>query len=154
MSSDPGVTLPDSIISPLDLGQIQRELFALDEFLAAKSGGKALPFMSTELKTLAKAEKSNLLHQADRTKLSNQLKFVRRTAPSVQISFAADPSKKALRVLARWFRENGHPNTLITVGVQPNIAGGCVVRTSSKTFDFSLQQLFVANQKALAERFI
>lgn len=154
MSSEPGISLPDTIASPLELGKIQRELFALDEFLGASKQAGKLPFTSSSLQKIAKEAGLNLLQAEDRTQLINRISFVRRTAPTVQISFASDPSARALRVLVRWFRENGHPNTLITVGVQPNIAGGCIVRTATKEFDFSLQQLFKENRQALAQRFV
>jgi F0F1-type ATP synthase delta subunit len=139
----------------LELGKVQRELFALDEFLSASKqiAGK-LPFTSSSLQKIAKEAGLNMLQTDDRTQLINRISFVRRTAPTVQISFASDPSARALRVLVRWFRENGHPNTLITVGVQPNITGGCIVRTATKEFDFSLQQLFKENRQALAQRFV
>lgn len=155
MSSEPGIQLSDMVVTPLELGKVQRELFALDEFLNAnkKTAGK-LPFTSSSLQSMAKEAKLNLLLSGDRSQLLKQLNFVRRTAPTVQISFASDPTKPALRVLVRWFRENGHPNTLLAIGVQPSIAGGCVVRTATKEFDFSLQQLFTANKQALAQRFI
>ena len=156
-ANDPGVILPDAVITPVDLGKLQREVFALNEFMAAsatKTGSRNMPFMSGALKSLAKQSNVNLLNAEERAALLKRLEFVRRTAPGVQMSFASDPSKQALRLLVRWFRENGHPNTLITVGVQPNIAGGCVVRTATKTFDFSLQQLFQANRDALAQRFV
>lgn len=143
ITSDPGILLSDMVVTPLELGKIQRELFALDDFLVASSRTSGrMPHTSTELQSMAKAAKLNLLLPGDRAKLIKQFQFVRRTAPTVQISFASDPSKQALRALVRWFRENGHPNTLIAVGIQPNIAGGCVVRTATKTFDFSLQKLF------------
>ncbi len=154
MSSDPGVQLPDSVVTPLDLGKIQRELFALDEFLGASKSASKLPYMSPPLNKILKQADINPLHAQDRQQLIQKLQFVRRTAPSVQISFASEPSQRALRILIRWFRENGHPNTLISVGVQPNLAGGCVIRTSTKQFDFSLQQLFKSNSQALAQRLI
>lgn len=152
-SSEPGILLSDMVVTPLDLGKIQRELFALDEFMnvsKTKSGGN-LPYTSTALQSMAKDGKLNLLHAEDRNQFTKQLQYVRRTAPTVQISFASDPSKQALRALVRWFRENGHPNTLISVGIQPNIAGGCVVRTSTQEFDFSLQKLFKQNRSVLAK---
>lgn len=153
ITSDPGVLLSDMIATPLELGVLQRELFALNDFLdASKRATGKLPRTSTELQTMAKSAKLNLLLPGDRAKLTKQLQFVRRTAPSVQISFASEPSKQVLRVLVKWFRENGHPNTLITVGVQPSLAGGCVVRTSTKIFDFSLQRLFRANRPKLAKQ--
>jgi F0F1-type ATP synthase delta subunit len=136
------------------LGKIQRELFALDEFLGASKSASKLPYMSPPLNKILKQADINPLHAQDRQQLIQKLQFVRRTAPSVQISFASEPSQRALRILIRWFRENGHPNTLISVGVQPNLAGGCVIRTSTKQFDFSLQQLFKSNSQALAQRLI
>ncbi len=150
---DPGLELPDSIASPLEFGQIMRELFALDQFLGASRGSSKLPFTSPALNKIIKQADINPLSTADRQRLTNQLQFVRRTAPIVQISFASEPSKQALRALVNWFRENGHPNTLISVGIQPNIAGGCVVRTSSKEFDFSLQNLFKDAKPRLAKTF-
>lgn len=152
IASDPGILLSDMVATPVELGKLQRELFALDDFLNAsqRTSGK-MPHTSTELQSMAKAAKLNLLLPGDRTKLINQFKFVRRTAPTVQISFASEPSKQALRALVRWFRENGHPNTLIAVGIQPNIGGGCVVRTATKSFDFSLQKLFQNTQTDLAK---
>ncbi|MCA9329811.1 hypothetical protein KDA11_04145 [Candidatus Saccharibacteria bacterium] len=155
MNSEPGILLPDSIISPLELGKIQRELFALNQFLSAskRTVGK-LPYTSSSLQKIAKDIQLNLLQQEDRELLIKRLNFVRRTAPSVQISFASNPSTRVRRLLVLWFRQNGHPNTLVSVGVQPNLAGGCVVRTATKQFDFSLQQLFMQNRKALAQRFV
>ena len=41
MKSEPGLLLSDIIVTPLELGKIQRELFALDEFLSAESHGKS-----------------------------------------------------------------------------------------------------------------
>ena len=152
--SDPGINLPDTLTSLLELGKVQRELFALDEFLGASKSASKLPFVSQTLNKIIKESDINPLRPEDRSRLIKQLSFVRRTAPTVEISFASDPTQRALRVLVRWFRENGHPNTLIIVGVQPSIAGGCVVRTASKTFDFSLQQLFQVNRKALAQKLV
>lgn len=148
---DPGLELPDAVATPLEFGQILRELFALDQFLGASKGTSKLPFTSPALNKIIKQADINPLSTADRQRLTNQLQFVRRTAPVVQISFASEPSKQALRALVNWFRENGHPNTLISVGIQPNIAGGCVVRTATKEFDFSLQKLFAASKPELAK---
>lgn len=148
---DPGLQLPDGIATPIEFGQILRELFALDQFLGASKAASKLPFTSPALNKIIKQADINPLSSTDRQRLTNQLQFVRRTAPVVQMSFASEPSKQALRALVSWFRKNGHPNTLVAVGVQPNISGGCVVRTASKEFDFSLQKLFKAARPELAK---
>ena len=156
MKSEPGVQLIDAIMTPIELGKILREVFAIDEFLSADShgitSGLRMPAMSPALQSIVTAQNINLLQPEHRARFRQQLDFVRRTAPTVQVSFGAEPSRQALRVLVRWFRENGHPNTLIAVGVQPHIAGGCIVRTSTKTFDFSLQQLLQSNRAELAKK--
>ena len=158
MKSEPGVQLIDSIMTPIELGKMLREVFMLDEFLNAKfhgiQSGLKLPAMSPALQSIINAQNINLLLPDHRNRFKQQLDFVRRTAPVVQVSFGAEPSRQALRVLVRWFRENGHPNTLIAVGVQPHIAGGCIVRTTTKTFDFSLQKLLQSNQSELAKKLI
>lgn len=144
MKSEPGINLTDTIVTPIELGKIQRELFTLDEFLThsgVKSARSSMSPPSPMLQSLITASKLEMLKSDERTQLVNQLKFVRRTAPVVHITFASTPSKRALRALVKWFRDNIHPNTLIEPGVQPSIAGGCLVRTSTKTFDFSIQKI-------------
>lgn len=158
MKSEPIILLSDIIVTPLELGKVQRELFALNEFLSAESHGKnsgsSLPYTSPLLSNMIKKSGLNVLKSDERRQFTNQLDFVRRTAPVVRISFASEPTKQALRVLVRWFRENGHPNTLVAPAVSPRIAGGCVVRTSTKTFDFSLQKIFNAATADLAQSIV
>jgi F0F1-type ATP synthase delta subunit len=158
VNSEPGILLSDIIVTPLELGKIQRELFALDEFLKAENhgtnSGNSLPYTSPLLSNIIKKAGLNMLKTEDRQKLSNQLQFVRRTAPIVKISFASEPSKQALRVLVRWFRSNGHPNTLIEIGVVPGIGGGCIVTTSSKSFDFSLKKHFANSMHELTKQLV
>lgn len=148
---DPGLKLPDEIVSGFDFGQIQRELYALDQFLTASKASSKLPFVSPALNLIMKSTSVNPLSADDRHRLTNQLHFVRRTAPVVHISFASEPSKQALRPIIRWFRQHGHPNTLLSIGVQSSLAGGCVVRTSTKEFDFSLQQLLKGHRDNLVQ---
>jgi F0F1-type ATP synthase delta subunit len=156
MKSEPVILLSDIIVTPLELGKVQRELFALDEFLSAdshgKSSGSSLPYTSPLLSNMLKSSGLNILKPQERDQFTKQLDFVRRTAPVVHMSFGSEPTKQALRVLVRWFRENGHPNTLINPAVSPKIAGGCILRTSTKTFDFSLQKLFNQSVSDLAQK--
>lgn len=158
MNSEPGILLSDVIVTPLELGKIQRELFALHEFLSADTHGRAIgnkvPYTSPLLSTIVRVSKLNMLKSEDREVLTKQLQFVRRTAPIVRMYFASEPSKQALRALVRWFRENGHPNTLLEPTVQPGIGGGSIIKTSTKTFDFSVKQRFLSQQKDLAKKII
>ena len=57
----------------------------------------------------------------------------------MHISFAAEPSVKALETILVWLRDNIHPKVLLQVGLQPAVAAGCVLRTPNKVFDMSLR---------------
>lgn len=152
MKSEPGIDLTDVIVTPIELGKIQRELFAIDDFLKqaeTKSTHAAMPAPGPLLQSLITSSKLEMLKTDERTQLVNKLKFVRRTAPVVHITFASTPSKRALRALVKWFRANIHPNTLIEPGVQASIGGGCLVRTSTKTFDFSIQKILAESKPNL-----
>lgn len=156
MNSEPGILLTDVIVTSLDLGKIQRELFALDAFLHTKKDAAnsrlSLPYTGPLLSNIINKNKLNMLKTEDRRKLTNQLQFVRRTAPTVHMSFASEPSSQALRALVRWFRSNGHPNTLISYNVVPGLGGGCIVTTASKTFDFSLRKIMSAKIPELTSK--
>ncbi len=153
MKSEPGILLTDVIVTPIELGKIQRELFAIDDFLVQaknKSAHATMPTPGSLLQSLISSSKLEMLKSDERTQLVNQLKYVRRTAPVVHITFASTPSKRALRALVKWFRSNIHPNTLIEPGVQASIGGGCLIRTSTKTFDFSIQKILADSKPNLA----
>ncbi len=136
--------LPVAVISEIDVGRLQRELNGLNDFFVSaqiRTAGTAMqtPKLSRLMDQLAKDNGINLLEEADRTKLLEGLKQVQAQAPKLHISFAADPSPKALERIITWLRRNIHPQTLVQVGLQPSIAAGCIVRTPNKIFDMSLR---------------
>ena len=49
-----------------------------------------------------------------------------------------------------WFRAEAHPYVLLKVGLQPNIAAGCVIRTSNKYFDLSFRNQFSRSKDKLS----
>jgi hypothetical protein len=84
----------------------------------------------------------NLLAEADRKLLVQVLAKLHETAPIMHISFSVDPPGPYVQKIVTWLRKNIHPFVLVTVGLQPNIGAGCVVRTTNKMFDFSLREYF------------
>ena len=64
------------------------------------------------------------------------------------MSFSADPSVTFLTKLMTWLRQEIHPQVLLTVGLQPTIGAGCILRTTNRYFDFSLRQDF-ANKRTM-----
>lgn len=136
--------LPTIVISQTDIARLQRELNGLNDFFTsarARQTGTSmqLPKLTRILNQLAHENGVNLLEEPDRQKLSSALAELYEHAPSLHISFASEPSPKAMEMLVIWIRTNIHPHALILVGLQPSVAAGCYLRTPNKVFDLSLR---------------
>jgi F0F1-type ATP synthase delta subunit len=92
-----------------------------------------------------------LLDATDRARAAEFLEKVASDAPVVHISFATDPSPAFMTKIVTWLRQNIHPQLLVQIGLQPSIAAGCVVRTESKVFDFSMRQFLVEKRDLLTQ---
>jgi hypothetical protein len=150
------IKLPLNIISKVDVARLARELKSLDDFFVAAKSRPAgtdlrLPTLSRSLNDVAKDNNYSLLEEEHRKTLYKQLNQIIGSAPLIHISFAAEPSPKALEKLLVWFRTNIHSYALLQVGLQPTIAAGCVVRTTNKVFDMSLREHLHQQQKFLAQ---
>lgn len=148
--------LPLLIIGRADVSRVQRELNQLDEFFigaAARKSGESIkpPRITRLLDEISKDNKLNLLEAAARKVLHEQLEELLKTAPSLHISFAAEPSPKALETILIWFRNNVHAQALLDVGLQPAIGAGCVLRTPNKLFDMSLSSYLKDQEPYLAK---
>jgi hypothetical protein len=53
-----------------------------------------------------------------------------------------------------WLRREVHPVVLMTIGLQPNLGAGCIVRSSNKQFDCSLRQDFIKKRDLLMSKII
>jgi F0F1-type ATP synthase delta subunit len=87
----------------------------------------------------------------ERAMLQQFLEVVYTQAPRVHVSFASDPSAAFTAKIVQWFRDSVHRAILVQVGLQPTIAAGCVVRTTNKSFDFSLRHHFDEQRELLLE---
>jgi F0F1-type ATP synthase delta subunit len=150
------IKLSTNIVSQVDVARILREIKNLDDFFIATKARPAgtqlrLPKLTHLLDQLAKENNLNLLEEEHRKVLKKELDQIIGNAPLLHISFAAEPSTKALEKILIWFRANIHPQALLQVGLQPTIAAGCVVRTANKVFDMSLREHLIQQQKFLAQ---
>ena len=149
------LTLPTLVFGRPEVHRLQRELESLEQYLEQASlrdkSAASLPRTSRLLEALAGENHLNLLQAEDRASLKTFLKMIADTAPTVHISFAADPSSAFTAKVVQWLRANVHPLVLLQIGLQPSIAAGCVVRTANKTFDFSLRERLKSQQASLAE---
>lgn len=148
--------LPVSVVGPVDLGQVIRGLEASDRALQQaslrKGGDKTeLPRVGRLLTEVVEANHLNLLHAEDRSQLLSHLNELKDKAPTLHMSFNADPSPAFMQKLTAWLRDEIHPHALVRTGLLPNIGAGCVVRTTNKVFDFSLKSKFDASQELLIE---
>ncbi len=150
------IKLPLNIIDQIDINRILRELKEVDDFFIAakvRPAGTALqlPKLTRSLEQIAKDNNYNLLEEEHRKNLYKQIEQVKKNAPLVHISFAAEPSPSALEKILTWFRANIHPQLLLQVGLQPTIAAGCIVRTNNKVFDMSLREHLNQQHEYLAQ---
>ncbi len=148
--------LPVSIITPTDLGRLLRELAVVDEELlqlGLRQPGTQVKLPKTTLlmDELVSLNKLSLLQKDDRARLKRSLETVRQRHKVIHISFSAEPSVNFLVKLMVWLRREVDPYILVTIGLQPSIAAGCVVRTSNKVFDFSLRENFAKNRGLLRQ---
>lgn len=149
-------SLPIEIVSDSDLNRLVRELKSLNDYFlnaTARKGGTVIqpPRVTRMLNSIANELQYNLLEESKRQKLIDELKTIGTNAPLMHISFATEPSPKALERILVWLRSNIHPYTLLQVGLRPTIAAGCVLRTPNKVFDMSLRSYLDAQKGYLVE---
>lgn len=72
--------------------------------------------------------------------LADQLQQHVEAAPVVHVGLAAAPDAQLRAELVGWFRREAHPGVLVQFRLQPDIAGGMVVRTTNKVHDFSFRR--------------
>jgi hypothetical protein len=153
------LSLPTSIVTPADIGRLLRELEQINAHLfqlkvRTNGGPIALPAITSGMQHLTEHNKLNLLHPGDRNVLNNFLLSVKDKAPLLHISFSTEPTPTFLVPLIAWLRREISPMVLFTIGLQPAIGAGCVVRTANKYFDLSLRQTFVRQRPLLLAQII
>lgn len=147
------LVLPISVATRSDVSRSLRELNTIDDYFhqAAVRGSKdqQLPAVSSALDSIANENGLNLIHGDDRARIKQFLTRLRANAPAVHMSFPSEASGPFISKLLTWFRSEVHPHTLLRVGLQPELAAGCLVRTTNKVFDFSFRKRFENSKKKL-----
>lgn len=151
------LVLPVLVTTSVDIGRLQRELAEIDDALLQlgirEPGSKVkMPKTSRLLDQLIEQNEMNLLHEIDREHLKSMLETIRAKAPVLHLSFSADPSPNFLEKLMAWLRKEIDPYVLLTIGLQPNIGAGCILRTTNKYFDLSIRQDFISKRDLLLQQ--
>jgi hypothetical protein len=141
------IILPASLIGRVDISRMLREIEKIDNDLEAQHARApdqplAIPAMTKALSELAQLNQLDLLDIDVRQKLLSTFRYTKDKAPNSHITFAVDPEPEIVALLVAWIRQNLHPMALVTVGLQPGLLGGCVVRTPDHIYDFSLKRQF------------
>jgi hypothetical protein len=147
--------LPLSVVSPVDVGRLIRELETLDNAIleqGLRGQTVAVPAMSRLMAQTIEMNHINILDEADRKLLTQLLVSVREKAPVLHLSFSADPTPAFVEKIMAYLRREIHPLVLMTAGLQPNIGAGCIVRSTNKYFDCSLRQDFLEKRALLMEK--
>ena len=151
------LVLPLLVTSPVDVGRLLREVEALDNALMAHDvvgtdQPVKMPKTSLLIDAMIDANKMNLIDPVERQALVAFLQTIHAKAPVLHISFSADPAPAFIEKLMTWLRREISDQLLITVGLQPNIGAGCMVRSPNKFYDFSLRKNFSNNRELLMEK--
>lgn len=148
--------LSSSIIQPLELNQLIRELAKIDEqftqeHLRGHKETKLDITPSFKLAKVLKEYKIDLQEKSHRTKLLEFLTGLKSNAPVMHISFSNVADEAFLEKLITRLRQSIDPQLLIIVGLEPNIGAGSVIRTNNQYFDFSLASRLKLDKKLLIE---
>lgn len=148
--------LPLQVASPVDIGRLIRELTAINDLLTQaalrKETDVKLPKTTGLMDQLLQLNKIDLNNAKHREAVLQFLALLKAKAPLLHMSFSAEPSTDFVDKLLSWLRKEIHPNVLLTIGLQPNIGAGCIVRSTNKYFDFSLRQDFAKKRDMLLEK--
>lgn len=149
--------LPLLAVGPADISRLSRELAQINDALlelSVRSAGQPakMPKTTQLMDQLIELNKLNLLHRGDRALLKQFLDAIKKQAPLLHMSFSADPSTTFLEKLVTWLRQEIHPQILLTIGLQPTLGAGCIVRTTNHQFDFSLRQDFAKKRNLLISK--
>lgn len=150
--------LPSTLISRGDVGKCLREVEAINDYFHQEGlrGRKdqPLPTLSRTLESLATANGLNLIHADDREEVRSFLTRQKAKAPVVFMSFPSEASDDFVAKLLDWFRSEVHPYILLNVGLRPELAAGCTLRTTNKFYDFSFRKRFEKSKQKLVEALI
>jgi hypothetical protein len=150
------LTLPTVVASRQDITHVHRELRLFDDaaIQSVMRHDKPVkyPPISAKLRKVVQQNQIDLRDETARKKLLASLDVLMNKAPTIHISFSAEPTPEILQKLVEWLRKEIDPRIVIRVGMQPTIAAGIVLRTPNQQFDFSLRQHLHKNRAMLIER--
>jgi F0F1-type ATP synthase delta subunit len=120
-----------------------------------RTGGKGdyhLPLMSQALTDFLQMNNIEVTKDQARMVMKEQLRKLKDKAPVVHMTFAVDADPESIQKLVSWMRDNAHPQTLLSIGLQPALVGGMYMRTPNHVHDFTMKALFSGKHAALTDK--
>jgi hypothetical protein len=133
----------DAVIGELTTFAKQAGQAAVKTKVSGKATAIAAEF-SPEALAVVKAAGKDRQKPDELAALAEELSKLRDTAPQIHITLAAMPAEGLKKQLATWLRQNLSPQALVTFGYHTALLGGMVVRTGSRTFDWSFRRQILA----------
>lgn len=157
LTSETIFNLPASVTGAIDVSRLLREIEAVDyDFEAQKirdpQAQLVVPPISRRMSEVAGANGLSIESAKDRRMMIDSLRKAKEKSPTIHLTFASEPDPSTLTQLVQWVRENLHPMALVATGIQPNLVGGCVVRTPDHIYDYSFRTHLQSAQPMLIER--
>lgn len=149
--------LPPALLGRSDISRVLRELERIDSILESQAirtpeSPQVIPSMSRALTDCVTLNNVMITDVNERQRLIKMLRQTKDKAPVVHITFAVDPIPAITAQITIWIRENLHSQALVSVGLQPRIVGGCIVRTPDHIYDFSIRKRFKDSEAVLISR--
>lgn len=147
-------SLPTSVSGPIEIGRLIRELETYDEAVLQtelRKDNVDPPKTSKMLDATLHANNLKLEDDKERAALIKNLWTIKGKAPVLHMSFSADPTSDFTEKVVTWIRREVHPYALLTIGLQPTIGAGFILRTTNKYFDASLKQDFAGKKDMLVK---
>jgi hypothetical protein len=132
--------LPPSVVFSRDVRALIRELDELLDFLTqsrirAQAAKPKTSRMLDDLLSINKLEMS----EEHVVRLKGYIEWLKDSGPVLNFAFSVEPSALFSQRLITYLRDNISSQTVINVGLQPNIGVGCTIRSKNKFFDLSLR---------------
>ncbi len=153
-------TFPPALVTRADLAHLVREVEAIDnEFEAQKARARAagkqvaysMPNASRVMVDFLRLNSVDIADDKGRVLLKEQLRTLKDKAPIMHMTFAVEADPLSLSQLVTYLRKEIHPQTLLSVGLQPALVGGAFVRTPNHVHDFSLRERLGAKRDVIAQ---
>ena len=146
MSNEAQISLPDGLSTMQQLRKVEREIEEILDQAVQGHIRKAQTGQSFSVKKPSQLLSELLvLHNAQLTEgslreLKATVQDIKNRAVVLRVVLSSEPSPDVQSRLVRWFRSNFKTPVLLRFGIQPNIAGGCIVYTPNHRHDLSLRK--------------